>query len=132
MGVFLHFDELNRVLFIRFKGTVTDDVLLDRYRQVREWLAIHGHFSNISDFTDVTSFEVTAQGVTQLAATSPLVPDEFLRIMVAPQDEVFGMTRMFEVLGSPTRNNVRIVRTVAEAYRLVGIEAPEFSPVMEL
>jgi hypothetical protein len=122
MRAFLSFDELNRILHIGFNGIVTDDVLFRCYEQVREWIAFHGHCSSISDFTDVTSFEVTALAVSQLAAGKPLVPDDFLRIVVAPQDEVYGMARMFEVLGSPTRDKLHIVRTLEEAYRLAGIE----------
>jgi hypothetical protein len=130
MGVFLSFDEADRILLVRFEGTVSDDVLLDRFRLVRQWVAAHGYCSSISDFTSVTSFEVTALAVNQLAADAPLVPDEFLRIVVAPQDEVYGMARMFEVLGSSTRNKVHIVRTLEEAYLIAGIGEPGFYPLM--
>ena len=125
MTAFLSFDELNRILRIGFDGIVTDDILLKRYEQAREWVAFHGHCSSISDFTDVTSFEVTALAISHLAAGKPLVPDNFLCIVVAPQDEVYGMARMFEVLGSPTRNKVHVVRTLEDAYRLAGVRKPE-------
>jgi hypothetical protein len=131
MGTFLSFDDLNQVLFIRFEGIVNDEVLLSRYQQVREWLAAYGYCSNISDFSAVASFDVTTDGVSQLASNAPLVPDNYLRVVVAPQDEVFGMTRMFEILGSSTRNKVHIVRDVSTAYRLVGIEEPQFRPILE-
>ncbi len=132
MVAFLSFDELHRVILIKFAGTLTDEVLLSHFKLVREWLTVHGHHSNITDFSDVTSFEVTAQAVSQLAAGAPLVPDDYLRVVIAPQDEVFGMVRMFEMLGSGTRDRVHIVRTVAEAYELTGIESPGFRPVLNL
>ena len=131
MGTFLSLDHLQGVLFIRFEGVVTDDVLLERYDIVREWLAGHGSYSSISDFSDAVSFEVTASGGNQLAASSPLVSDEYLRIVVAPQDEIFGMTRMFAILGSATRNKVDVVRTLAEAYRLAGVERLDLHPILE-
>jgi hypothetical protein len=131
MGVFLSLDEVNQVLFIRFEGVVTDQVLLARYQQARVWMASHGPISSVTDFTDVTSFEVTAQGVNLLAANSPLVPDGYLRVVVAPQDEVFGMSRMFEMMGSLTRNRVDIVRTMAEAYALSGIKKPQLLSILE-
>lgn len=130
MGVFLSVDEAHRVLYIRFEGIVTDEVLLCRYEQVREWVAVHGHCSSISDFSDVTSFDVTSVGVRQLAACAPLVPDEFLRVVVAPQDEAFGMTRMFGIVGSETRNRVDVVRTVADANQVIGVESLDFHPIM--
>ncbi len=131
MGVFLSFDELHQVLYIRFEGVVTDDVFLSRYQQVREWMASNGPFSHISDFRDVTSFEVTPHGIDQLALRSPLVPDGFFRIVLAPQDEIFGMARMFGMLGSATRNKVYVVRTVAEAYHLLGVKSLDLHPVSE-
>jgi hypothetical protein len=131
MGTFLSLDELQGVLFIRFEGVVTDRVLLERYETVREWIAGHGFYSSISDFRQTDSCEVTAHGVTQLAANAPLVPDDYLRIVVAPQDEVFGMTRMFEMLGSATRNRVHVVRSLAEAYLLAGIERLDLHPILE-
>jgi hypothetical protein len=131
MGTFLSFDDLDQVLFIRFEGIVTDEVLLTRYRQVREWMATGGPCSSISDFSAVASFGVSTDGVSQLAAKAPLVPDNHLRVVVAPQDEVFGMTRMFEILGSSTRDRVHIVRDVPAAYRLMGIKEPHFRQVLE-
>jgi hypothetical protein len=131
MGLFLSLDDVNHVLFIRFEGVVTDQVLLTRYQQAREWMANHGPISSVTDFTDVTSFEVTAQGVNLLAANSPLVPDGFLRVVVAPQDEVYGMSRMFEMMGSLTRNRVDIVRTMAEAYAVTGITKPQPLPILK-
>lgn len=132
MSVSLFFDERHQVLSARFGGTVTDDILLGSYRRVSSWMDTHGHCSAIADFNDATSFRVTANGIKQLASSSPLAPDSFKRIVVAPQDLVFGMGRMFEILGSNTRKkNVHVVRTAAEAYELLGINSPEFHPVLE-
>jgi hypothetical protein len=39
------------------------------------------------------------------------------------------MVRMFQILGEDTRPDLRIVRTMDEAHRLLGVESPEFSPV---
>jgi hypothetical protein len=131
MGAFLSFDELHRVLYIRFEGIVTDDVLLSRFDRVRAWMAGNGLCSSITDFTGVDSFRVTASGVSQLAANPPLVPDSFLRIVVAPQDEIFGMTRMFEILGSATRNRVDVVRTMAEAFQVAGVQSLDLHHVLD-
>ncbi len=131
MGTFLSLDESQGVLFIRFEGVVTDAVLLERYGSVRQWVAGHGFYSSISDFSEVASFQVSSRGVNQLAANAPLVPDDYLRIVVAPQDEAYGMTRMFEMLGSATRNKVDVVRSLAEAYRLAGVERLDLHPILE-
>jgi hypothetical protein len=48
---------------------------------------------------------------------------------VAAKDVVYGATRMFQVLSENTRKNVHVVRTLDEAYKLLGIESPRFVPV---
>jgi len=131
MGVFLSSDELRRILYLRFEGIVTDEVLLSSFDRVRAWMHSNGPCSSITDFSGVESFQVTASAVNQLAAKRPLVPDGFLRIVVAPQDEIFGMTRMFEMLGSKTRDSVDVVRTVAEAYSLAGVQSLDLRPVVD-
>jgi hypothetical protein len=87
----------------------------------------HSILTNICDFSTVTSFEVSASKVRQLAANEPLVPDGNLRIIVAPQDLIFGYARMYEISGSNTRDHVHVVRTLAEAYRLLDVESLELS-----
>jgi hypothetical protein len=124
-------DKSRRILLIRFAGVVTDDVLLSGFQSAREWIAIHGDTSSITDFSETESFEVTAAAVRQLAEGPPLVPDGYMRIVVAPQDEAFGMARMFEMLGSESRDRVYVVRTRIEAAQIVGVEQLEFPPPLE-
>jgi hypothetical protein len=127
MGLALSFDGLHRILYIRFDGTITNAEASLYYKRLSEWFAAHGHCSNICDFSAVTSFEVSASKVRQLAANEPLVPDGNLRIIVAPQDLIFGYARMYEISGSNTRDHVHVVRTLAEAYRLLDVESLELS-----
>lgn len=94
-------------------------------------MAAHGPVSQLSDFSEVTSVEVASQTVRELAKASPLAPDSFLRIVVAPQSVVFGLTRMFEMLGDRTRDRVHIVRSASEANRLLGVDTLEFRAVLE-
>jgi hypothetical protein len=127
----LSIDELHNVLLIRFDGRLTDEVLLKGYRIAREWMAVHGPASQLSDFSEVTSVDVASQTVWELAKASPLAPDSFLRIVIAPQSVVFGLTRMFEMLGDRTRDGVHIVATAADANRLLGVDMLEFRAVLE-
>src|SRR5208282_6511521 len=57
-------------------------------------------------------------GVRELAERPPVLPDDLL-IVVAPQDEIYGMARMYEMIGSRTRDHLHIVRSLADAYALL-------------
>ncbi len=129
MGTSLSIDERTRILLIRFEGVVTDEVLLGGYRRMRLWYAENGYCGNISDFSGVSSFEVTGAAVRGLASNTPLVPGNFVRIICAPQDEVYGMCRMFEMMGSERGNRVDIVRNIEDAYGLAEIDGREFRTI---
>lgn len=131
MGVFLGFDAHAQLLLVRFEGDVTDEILVARFRQVREWFVRNGPRSNITDFSAVTGMNVGTQTVARMAAADPFVPNGFLRIIVAPQDEAFGMSRMYENLGSLTRDSVHVVRTMQEAIAIAGVLDPHFETIAE-
>lgn len=91
------------------------------------WRPIHPVIS-IADFSPVMSADISSDAVRQLAAAPPL-PTAAVRILVSPKDSVYGMARMFQILGEQTRPNFHIVRTMDEAYSLLQVKAPEFSPL---
>jgi hypothetical protein len=77
----------------------------------------------------VTKFDVSSDAIRELARRPPILPSSFMRIIVVPQEYLYGMMRMFQILSDQARPELRVVRTMDEAYRLLLIESPEFSPV---
>jgi len=51
--------------------------------------------------------------------------------MVAPADDVFGLTRLFGIAGEATRPNYHVVRSEREAWAILGVQKPEFRPIPE-
>jgi hypothetical protein len=126
---YLGYDEEKQVLLAQFTGVITDSILLGRYQQMREWHDNHGLCGSISDFSGVTDFKVTGKAIRRLASNTPLVPANFLRVLVAPQDDIFGLARMFEMAGSAMGNRLDIVRNTDEAYKMAGITKPNFRSI---
>jgi len=52
-----------------------------------------------------------------------------MRVLVIPQTFIFGLARMFQILGEKNRPELQVVRTMDEAYHLLRVERPEFHPV---
>ncbi len=129
MEFLLGLDHTNRLLYFRFSGPMTDEDLLAGFAKARRWIASHGPHSSISDFSGVTTFDISSEAVRILSSLPPLVPDEFHRIVVAPQDVVYGMVRVFAAFGSKTRDHVEIVRSYAEALEILGISSPNWTPI---
>jgi len=129
MAFVMHFDARNNILRITVEGRVTDAVMLDCYATVARYVASHPPCRGITDVSGVTEFDVSSNAIRQLAETPPAFPTEYMRIFVAPKAHVYGMARMFQILGAKTRPHLHIVRTMDEAYRLLQVESPDFSPV---
>ncbi|HTS11947.1 MAG TPA: hypothetical protein VMH00_07510 [Candidatus Limnocylindrales bacterium] len=125
------FDSQNQILACRFRGRVTDEVLLDYYRDSGPRLMATMSFrASLLDFSDVTSFEVSPETIRGIAWAPPIDPEpERTRVIIAPSSKVFGLARMFALHGEDTRPNLHVVRKLEEAYALLGIIEPHFEPL---
>jgi hypothetical protein len=121
------FDSTNRILRGRWDGRVTNEVLREYYRVAAEYVAQIDPGSAIADFSAVTSFEVSPETARELARSLPVMPDPSrVRVVLAPADHVFGMARLFQLAGEHTRPNLHIVRTLREAWAVLGVQDPQF------
>ena len=128
------YDSAHGILRTRFSGEVDNQELVEFYRAAGRNVALTAPLIGLTDFSAVTRFDVSAETVRQLAKSAPAMPQtERPRIIVAPADRVFGLARIFEIEGEVTRPNVHVVRTLAEAYAILGIaEEPSYTPVEQL
>jgi hypothetical protein len=120
------YDAANKVLVARFT-VVTDEVFKEFFEVAPRYVAAHAVEVGIVDFTAVNSFDWSAEAARQLARMSPLVPDPKPRFIVAVSDVQFGMGRLFQQASSVGREELRIVRSVEEVYRQLGISAGSFT-----
>jgi 6,7-dimethyl-8-ribityllumazine synthase len=124
------FDPVNRILRGRFEGQVTDELLKEYYGVAGEYFARTGARGAITDFSAVTSFEVSPQLIRELASSPPAILDqEFPRFIVAASPLIFGTARMFELAGQDTRPNLHVVRTMKEVCVILGVLDPKFEPI---
>jgi hypothetical protein len=131
MSYSFYFDRQNKIVLARFTGRVTDDVLTEFQRAgARRIVATVDFRSTIIDFSDVDEFEVSAETARVLAWEDPIDPDSSRpRIMVAPEDAVYGVCRIFASHGEDTRPNLHVVRSMEHAYAIVGVLKPKFEPL---
>jgi len=72
-------------------------------------------FSQIADFMHVTRVELSGDDIHRLAQRTILSADS-RRALIAPNETVFGMGRMFEILrGLQGERGIRIFRNLEEA-----------------
>ena len=127
------FDPRKRIVCGRLAGSVDDAVLREFYRAAQRHLVALRPRAGIWDLSGVDSFQVSTEVVRELAHTEPAQPDpERRRIVVAPADHVFGLSRMFQTISDGKRPNLIVVHTIEEAYAALNITVSDLRPVGDL
>jgi hypothetical protein len=129
VNVIVDFDAKNNILRGTLEGPMTAAVLLDLYAKASKYLASRPPCRGIVDLSRVTDFEVSSAAIRQVAAAPPAFPPGYMRVLVVPQLFIYGLARMFQILGEKTRPELQVVRTMDEAYHLLGVEFPDFHPL---
>ncbi len=125
------FDPVNKILLLRYEGRLTDESLAEFYRAIRKYSTATDAGAGILDLSLVTEFAVSTEFIRQLANQEPAMADATRRprIIVASGAVGFGLSRMFQMLGEPTRPLLNVVRTLDEALAALNIQSPHFQPL---
>jgi hypothetical protein len=115
-----------------FDGIVTDDSLQEYYGTAATLIKRLQPRSAITDFSPVTSFEASSETIQKLARSAPVMTDDSApRFIVAPSAHMFGMARMFQLVGEHRRAALRVVRSTQEVYAALGVKEPCYEPISE-
>jgi hypothetical protein len=130
MGFRFEFDPVNKIMLIRFKGRVTDELLARSYRDAQKHATAIDARVSVMDCSLVTEFDVSTELIRQLANRQPVLEDpKRPRFIIAPKAFVFGLARMFQIMGESTRPLLKIVHTMGEVLEAIGVESPRFEPL---
>jgi hypothetical protein len=126
MGFSFEVNEEHRVGRWSLDGPVTDDSFSESLKVVSGILIGLNLRGGIVDFTEVTSFDVSEDMLKRLANTNPVLPGDMLRLIVAPDNKAFGMSRTFLALSEMSRPNLFVVGDLEKAYHILGIKTANF------
>jgi len=85
--------------------------------------AFRSNMKQLVDARGVERFELTSDEIAELTLTDPFTRDA-LRTFVAPNDEVFGLVRMYELYANLPPECFKVVRSVGEAYAWIELDPP--------
>lgn len=119
MPVVLKIDPRRQVVYSTFYGKLTDEELAGHGHVIISDPDFRPHFSEIVDFTAVTEASISERTLAAMASNPSLFSDSVLHIVVAPSESLFQMASRYKDLAKSSRRNLFVVRTRAEAYRLL-------------
>ena len=123
------FDHLNRISLIRVRGSLADESLAGLYDACNKYSTDTDASVSIVDLSSVSEFSLSCESIRRLADRIPVKGDASRRcFIVAPEGHVYGLSRMFQLLGEVRRPLLQIVHTLGEALVAIGIPSPHFAP----
>ena len=131
MPYLFEFEPVQNVLRCTMSGHVTDKDLLDCHKMASRYVRQTDPTTAILDLTPVGSIEISPSTVQGLARSEPAFPPSRLKFIVAPSDHLYGMSRMYQLIGEQLRPRLQVVRSLNEAYAALGIEDLHFELIAE-
>jgi len=120
MGTEFSIDASQRLVIVTFKGRID----MEEREHIDSLILAHPDFdpsfSEIIDCRLVTPGNVSADTVRATSRRESIFNPTATRVVVAPQDYVFGLARMGQALAEQTTPNVVVVRTMAEALEVLS------------
>jgi hypothetical protein len=121
MPISYEIDEAAGRVSIRFSGTITDADLMSTFQRLYQDPHHRVGMGELTDCRQVDRVEITGAGLQRLAdATSSWLDPAgtgWKVAVVVPNDEVFGLGRMYELLREGSPENVRVFRDLGLAER---------------
>jgi hypothetical protein len=124
------FDSEHQILMARFFGMLTQELVEEFYRVGGSYWLASGARAGIMDGSAVTQITLSLAFIHFLARQDPAPESaDRPRVLVAPRSDAFGLARMFQLVGDPKRPNLFVVRTLPEAFAVLGVQSPSFEPM---
>jgi hypothetical protein len=131
MPYLVEFDSHAQIIRATVQGELSDSRAEELYETIRTFLSTNEVRGGILDLSPVTSLAVTLNTVRRLAKSPPLFKTPQVRVIVAEGDLIFGMARLFQISRSEIHSELYVVHTLQEAYKIHGLDSPQFVPVSE-
>jgi len=120
------FDVEHKVLLFVLEGEVGNAEILGSNSKIAEQASRLHPASVIADVSGITKLDVSSDVIRSAARRPTPNVVEAALVIVAPQEHLFGMARMYEMVGSRTRPNLKIARTREEALAGLGVPNAKF------
>src|SRR5579859_437211 len=118
----LNIDRKAGIVYSTFYGRVNTAELVEQVAAIRRHPDFDPQFRELIDASQITSFDVSSEEVRDLAVEDAPFAPSARRVLVASEDLVFGLARMFQIFGAEQRPHFEVVRTLEQAHQFLGIK----------
>jgi hypothetical protein len=122
MSVTVKINTTSKLVISKFIGETNESELVEWIKTVSSSPDFDPTFAHIIDFSEVTSFNISTGFLQSLALRQPVFRPEAWQIIIAPQTNIYGLSRMTQILREPQLPNIVVVKTIQEAYVILKRE----------
>ena len=115
-------DVKQKLIVATFCNEINDADCLGLVSLVRCHADFDPSFSLILDFSGVTAGTLSTSAIREVSQRESVLNPTSMHVVIAPQDHIFGVARMAQVLTERTRPRVMVVRTMDEARKFLRLE----------
>ena len=119
MPVRVSVDRDRRLAKRTYSGVVTSHDLLDSIHRYQHIPGFEPSFNELMDFREVENIDAPVDDIRYCATLPAPFLAETKRIIIAPKEIVYGLARMYQILGEDIHPNLHVVRTMEEADRIL-------------
>ena len=120
------FDAQNKILLVVVEGDVQTSDLQTFIEDLRTRVNQLHPAAGITDFSAISAFSAAPETVRAAATLPAPYPDDTPRFIVAREDYLFGIARMFELVANRPNAKLKVLRSREEALAMLGVQNPSF------
>ncbi|HEY3928217.1 MAG TPA: hypothetical protein VGL89_07580 [Candidatus Koribacter sp.] len=120
MAVKITLDPELRLASRTYSGVVSSSDLLDSIKQYPSLPGFDPSYDELMDFRWAENISALVEDIHRCAIQPAPFDNRAKRVILAPQELVYGLARMYQILGEDVHPNIFVVRTIEEANRIFG------------
>ena len=120
------YDAGGRILRCEGWDRISDAEMREVHRRLYRYFESLQPAVFIMDASRITAFDVKSETMRYLASGTPPGPRDIPRYIVASSAFMYGMARMFQIYADEHLPNLRVVRSLADALRDLGVSGARF------
>jgi hypothetical protein len=129
MAHHFEFDSEHKILRLVLEGDIEGEEYSRLTAEIRAKAKRMRPLAGITDGGGITNFNVSSQSLRSAAFEGSPYPAETQRYIVAPSDYLFGLARMYELMGNHSDGKFHVVRRMEEALAGLGAANAKFERI---
>jgi len=125
MPVTLTIDRERGVVYSAFLGAINEQEFLGHADRIQAHPSFDPRFADIVDFSSTTEVNVSEEAIKSMARRKSIFAQGAIHIIIAPRGLISKLASMFQEVTKPTRPNVLIVQTPAQAFDYLKQHSPQ-------